>query len=648
MAFPAYVKTRIITAGGASVLESGETLPVVITVAANRSLIWAETGYRFEANGVSANAAAGFEVAVPVPVTDMNGWMDATTKQLIDVSAEGSYSHQYIARVQVGATTYSYGPFVLPEGDGSPVDLDLLLTAGTVAGGQVSVPDSWSAIVTEAQVAAQAAEAAVIDSAAFVNTTIKDNLTPEAAAAIAATPELSAAIGGAVGPVPQMGALVRALDAGRSAAFSVFGDSTGDSDGSTPAQDRLAARFARRLCAAYPNHHVLFKLWNPTTEDFGAWVTMQAQAAGRRHAIISTRSLRYRPADIADVALASGNVDVRALVSFPNLVPSATQTIVSAGRKEVGGVQSNELQWQLRLHTSGNLYFRRSENGAAWQTDRISTVPLSSAASVDTPIWVRAVQEVTPGTGFTVKFYTSPDGITWTQLGTTLTGGSAATTATYQGVQGSYFEVGGDGWQPVASPFTGGKVYEVQIRDGVDGPMVAPAAVERWERYGDPATTYGGAPTLYVLNASRSGSDMSYHTDATRLKKETPDYGQVAAIFNDGHNETTKTGSLWLPPYEAWVSAVLDRLPNAAVIVVGQNPHTSAWANEATYGPEHVTRIMELSAAAGNQGWAFANAYQAYLDDPRGLGVLVSADGLHPTQTGYQLSGDTLVSLAHI
>lgn len=481
-------------------------------------------------------------------------------------------------------------------------------------------------------------------------TTVALISTPGSPAQTAIAGQISEAIAAqpSVGPSPTMGSLVRALQAGRSSAFSVFGDSTGDSDGSTPSADRLAARFARRLCTKFPNHHVMMKLWNPATEAFGEWVTMQAQAAGRRHAIIGTRSLRSRAVDVAAASFASGNIDVRVLVSLPSLAPTATQFLVGRMRKEIADVLSNDLQFELRLHTSGNLYLRHSENGTAYLSDRISTVPLSSAATANTPIWIRATLEVTPGTGFVAKFYTSTDGITWTQLGANVTGGSATTVAMYPAVQGSFFEIGGSGWQPVAAAATGAKFYEVQIRDGVDGHMIAPAAIEQWERYGDANTTYGGAPTLYVLNASRSGSAMSYHTDPVRLKKETPDYGQVAAIFNDSHNESTSSGSRWIPPYAAWVAAVSGRLPNAAINVVGQNPHTSAWANEAAYGPEHVTRIMELSAAASARGWGYINVYQAYLDDPRGLGVLISADGLHPTPVGYALSGDTVAKAAGI
>lgn len=449
-------------------------------------------------------------------------------------------------------------------------------------------------------------------------------------------------------PLPTMAGIVRALAAGQSCAISVFGDSTGDSDGSVAANDRLPARFVRRLATAYPTHHVMAKTWDATNERFGPWVVMQSKSAGRRVAQFTTRSIRYVPPVLADAQFATGNVDVRALVTPSTLTPSAQQALVGRTRKDVSGTLSNDLQFELLWGVAGNLIFHHSTDGAAFISDRTSTVTIPATAGQ--PIWVRATMEHVPGTGFSVNFYTSPadDGIAWTKLGATVTGGNSSTPAMWTSVAGSFFEVGARGWQPAAVPFSGGKIAEVQIRDGVDGPLVAPAAPEVWERYGDSATSFGGAPTLYLLNASRSGSGMAYHKDPTRLKKETPDYGQVALLFNDGHNEATASGSTWIPPYEAWVTSVKGRLPNAAINVVGQNPHTSAWVNEAAYGQEHVKRILELSAAAARLGWGFINVFQAYLDDPRGVAALISPDGLHPIADGYVLSGDTVAKAAGI
>ncbi|MDT2009525.1 hypothetical protein FXW78_47220 [Rhodococcus opacus] len=89
-------------------------------------------------------------------------------------------------------------------------------------------------------------------------------------------------------------------------------------------------------------------------------------------------------------------------------------------------------------------------------------------------------------------------------------------------------------------------------------------------------TSFTGSPTLTLLNASRSGTDMTYHLDATRQARQCSDYGQVLVIFNDSHNEVGKSGPVeWTEPYAAWVASVQAKLHRAAVAVVAQNPHTS-------------------------------------------------------------------------
>ena len=451
-----------------------------------------------------------------------------------------------------------------------------------------------------------------------------------------------------VAAIPTMAPLTRPLDAGQSAAVQVVSDSTGDDDGSVPASRRLATRFIQRLAEKYTGHHVISKKWDGANSRYFPWVEIQAQPAGRRHVITTTQGLRWVPPIHADAAFTGDEFDLRALVAPDDWTPTATQTLVTRGRKEVAGVNSNELVVGLRLKPTGSLGFMRSANGTSWATEQVSTAPVPGTDGQ--PLWVRGTAKVIAGTSVEIKFYTSPanDGVTWTQLGTTITLGAASAIATHIPVEGSYFEICGENWPSTAAVFKG-KMYEVQVRNGIDGPCITPCNIEGWQRSPNTATTYGGAPTLYLLNAAHSGTAMADHNQEPRLSKETPNYGQQVLIINDGHNEATKAGlNDWIKPYEAWVTNLKKRLPNATVNVVGQNPHTSAWVNEAAYGLEHVKRIMELSDNAARLGWGFINVYQAYLDDPRGLGVLVGADGLHPTPTGYALTGDTVAKAAGV
>ena len=134
---------------------------------ASRPLVWAATGYRFENVGTQSTSEPGSEVVLTLPRTDVQGWKDGRSGAILDVSAEGAYSHRYIAQVRyldeagrsIGVP-FTIGPFVLPEGSGV-LDLDTTVPASTVAGDAVSVPDSWGADVLAARAAAEAAEAAL-------------------------------------------------------------------------------------------------------------------------------------------------------------------------------------------------------------------------------------------------------------------------------------------------------------------------------------------------------------------------------------------------------------------------------------------------------------------------------------------------------
>lgn len=180
MAFPEYVPTRVVTVGGAMSVENADSLlKVAVDIRSSHSLIWDATGYRFEKTGKTVTGELGTEVSVVLPRTDVDGWKDAATGAIIDVSEPDSYTHRYTAVIrfidQTGrtvGTTYTVGPFVLPAGTGA-VDLDKMVPASSVPGGQVSIPDVWGQMVAAAEAAAASAQAALVDSDAFIASQIE-------------------------------------------------------------------------------------------------------------------------------------------------------------------------------------------------------------------------------------------------------------------------------------------------------------------------------------------------------------------------------------------------------------------------------------------------------------------------------------------
>jgi hypothetical protein len=167
MPYPAYVPTRLVSIGGAVGIENAQLLMVKVVIRSTKSLVWQATGYRFERVGYEGTSELGQEIVIQLPRTDVQGWRDSATNQLIDVSAAGSYTHRYTAEVSFtddnGVTRgspISLGPFTVPAGSGT-MDLDNAITVGTVAGDQVLIPNTWGQAITDAAAIAADAQAQI-------------------------------------------------------------------------------------------------------------------------------------------------------------------------------------------------------------------------------------------------------------------------------------------------------------------------------------------------------------------------------------------------------------------------------------------------------------------------------------------------------
>jgi hypothetical protein len=119
-------------------------------------------------------------------------------------------------------------------------------------------------------------------------------------------------------------------------------------------------------------------------------------------------------------------------------------------------------------NTNGNrgAVFTLQATGAlrlTWSADGTNTLNATSpvlTAAAGSALWVRVTLDVDNGTGgYDAKFFTSDDGVTWAQFGSTITGGSTTS------IFASTFNVNIARF--VTSVF-GGKVYRAQIWDGIE------------------------------------------------------------------------------------------------------------------------------------------------------------------------------------
>jgi len=152
------------------------------------------------------------------------------------------------------------------------------------------------------------------------------------------------------------------------------------------------------------------------------------------------------------------DLDAQILVRPTDLTPASEQVIW--GEFLTTG---NKRGWSVRIKSTGVVSYRFSNDGTA-SIVKDSTVALSTAGYVDgDKFWIRVVHDVNNGAaGYDVKFYTSDDGITWTQLGTTVT---TATATSIFSDAANVITMGGEG---TAASYIG-KVYEARLYSVIGG-----------------------------------------------------------------------------------------------------------------------------------------------------------------------------------
>lgn len=155
-----------------------------------------------------------------------------------------------------------------------------------------------------------------------------------------------------------------------------------------------------------------------------------------------------------------GDIDIRVHAALDDWTPSATQTLVSKSL-----ATGNQRSWQFSVNSTGNLVLVWSANGTATLTATSTAAPVVVNGAA---LWVRATLDVDNGAaGRDARFYTSTDGETWTQLGTTVT------TATVTSIFNSSATVVVGAIDAGVSNRLAGKVSAVEIRNGIGGTVVA-------------------------------------------------------------------------------------------------------------------------------------------------------------------------------
>lgn len=423
-------------------------------------------------------------------------------------------------------------------------------------------------------------------------------------------------IGSGIAPnqaYPSLRALKAALQSGVTTGIQVLTDSTGNETFEWP------YTFAQLLAVAYPNYTVKHLLWDDATQDYAAPTTIQTGASGARYMDLVNGNYPRKLASSAAPHL-TGIIDVRLDLTCEDWTPpnSFGATILCG---ESGG--TGAWAWSLGLHTSGALIFYYSTDGTALS----SMINYISVGIADgSRYWVRGVFTPDDGAGNRLfKAYKSTDGITWAQVGATVTTAGVVVVKDQVALGMPYLL----GSQSTASNTTYFRVHEVQIRDGLDGPSICPRLPDGWSGYGAGTTCpVVGAPVLTVVNGAKAGAAISYLDDSTRRLKLTPDYSQSISILSCSHNQAQMTGRSWYSAYAAWVANVKSRV-GSGVLALTQNPQTTA----ALDADAHARRRLDLCGFAKAIGVDVVDTFLGFLART-GWSSDYMADTIHPNAAG--------------
>ena len=157
----------------------------------------------------------------------------------------------------------------------------------------------------------------------------------------------------------------------------------------------------------------------------------------------------------------TGDIDLRALVAFADWTPATAQTIISKYDNNTLADRS----YEFNVTAAGLLQLIWANSTTTSITANSTVAPTITDGS---PLWVRAVLDVDNGAaGYSVFFYTSRNGTSWYQLGTTVTAAGVTT------INAAATEQLGIGRRSTGNiNFFSGKIYRAQILNSTATPVL--------------------------------------------------------------------------------------------------------------------------------------------------------------------------------
>lgn len=213
----------------------------------------------------------------------------------------------------------------------------------------------------------------------------------------------------------------------------------------------------------------------------------------------------------------SGDIDIRVYAALDDWTPAALSALVAKLNSDTG--------YALYVNITGVLVFKWKQADTTVLQKSSTVAPTVSDAAA---LWVRVTLDVDNGAvGNDVKFYTSSDGSTWTQLGTTVTTAGVTNIKNTTDV----VEIMSDSL--ALDHRTTGKCYRAQIYNGINGTLAVdfdPSTFSETSTNGATATASTGE--VWTLN-STGAKPAQIVKSASFLGDGTDDFMQTAGFTLD-------------------------------------------------------------------------------------------------------------------
>lgn len=448
---------------------------------------------------------------------------------------------------------------------------------------------------------------------------------------------IAAAVAGITGPSRDLSArpastgVLSAMRTGMDTCMQLIGDSTGDT------QDEWFGVLGEKIGADFPSYNVVFMQWvGSTFQRYGGATYLQSGPSGHRY--VSLASGAYL--QLAGPSVAGAGVDLEVRIKFrpmPDWTPAAACTIVSK-YNSVGNLRG----WALNMNPSGTLTLNWSADGTALNT-ATSGVSMTTVATDGQPMWLRMTVDVDNGaSGRTVKYYTAPGTLDypsialsdWTQLGGDVT--AAGVTSIFDNTTVPYTL----GAQANGANLFIGDIYWCDIRKGLDGHHVVaplPNAYDLPTTVSSDLISFGGSPTLLLLNGSEGGQNIAYWNDSVRRPKLAFQAGQQLILLSTGHNEGQLTGTGVFPQYKTFLDNVKTLVPYVPIVGVSQNPTILGTSQTAGGLLRHKRRMTRLLSFYNSQDGMWGLDTWPAFDD---LNNQIDPDGIHTLPAGNEVWGE--------